>query len=81
MFSREMLVIFAEVLSSWQVIVAAVIVLLYILLVNHVARLSHHPSFSMRPLKSRKKKAKTTEAAPEADSGENENDELGLEEE
>ncbi|MDR1287658.1 MAG: hypothetical protein LBK08_08635 [Treponema sp.] len=82
MFSREMLLIFAEVLTSWQVILAAVIVLLYISLVNYVARLSRRSSFSMRMGKAKKKKKeKPAEAAPEADSEEAENDELGLEEE
>jgi hypothetical protein len=78
MFSEEMISILVEVLTTWQVIAAAVVALLYISLVNYVSRLSHRPSFSMRPGKVKKKKeAPAAAAGPE----ETENDELGLEEE
>jgi flagellar biosynthesis/type III secretory pathway M-ring protein FliF/YscJ len=79
MFSEEMISIFAEVLTTWQVIVAAVVVLLYIFLVNYVSRLSRRPSFSMRPGKVKKKKKEAPAAAEDLEK--TENDELGLEEE
>jgi hypothetical protein len=80
MFSEKMIAILVEVLTSWQVIAAAVVVLLYIFLVNYVSRLSHRPSFSMRAGKAKKKKKKEAPAAAESPE-ETENDELGLEEE
>jgi hypothetical protein len=79
MFSKEMISILVEVLTTWQVIAAAIAALLYISLVNYVSRLSHRPSFSMRPGKVKKKKEAPAAAA--AGPEETENDELGLEEE
>jgi hypothetical protein len=81
MFSSEMISILAEVLTTWQVIAAALVVLLYIFLVNYVSRLSRRPSFSMRPGKTRKKKKKKETPAAAESPEEAENDELGLEEE
>jgi hypothetical protein len=74
MFSKETLSIIAGVITSWQVIVAAIVAILYISLINYVSRFSRRRSFSMGPGKSKKHKEKIPAKVPES-----EDEELGLE--
>jgi len=73
------------VFSSWQVIVVTLAILLYIHLVNHVAKRYHRPrSIKFDKIKIFKKKAKQPAAMgdgiEEAITSSDTNDELGLEE-
>jgi hypothetical protein len=83
MFSKELLSLLLEVITSWQVIAVTVVIVLYLFLVTYVGRLYHRPrSISSFPSKPKKKKEEKA-AAPEDGEGESEqetNDELGLEE-
>jgi hypothetical protein len=80
MFSKEMIALFAKVISSWQVILTTVVLVLYCMLVNYVARTHHRTradfSFSSKPKKVKAEKTPASEVPK--DSGE---DDLGLEEE
>ena len=77
MFSAEVRKLLLEVISSWQVITVTLILILYVFIVNSVARLysrrSRH-SFFPKPIPSSSKAE-----SPLADEGESE--ELDLEEE
>jgi hypothetical protein len=83
MSSKELITLFVEVISSWQVIAVTVVVFLYFYLVSYVARLYRRSSFSsMFSSRPKLKKHKSTPAEPEAETGvESSVDELGLEEE
>ncbi|MDR2435168.1 MAG: hypothetical protein LBD47_11485 [Treponema sp.] len=79
MFSKEMLALLLQVITSWQVIAVTVVVLVYMSLVSYVARIHHRPrSIS----KNKPKKEKAAVAGPEevTGSGSDTNEELGLEE-
>ncbi|MDR2942906.1 MAG: hypothetical protein LBV17_09975 [Treponema sp.] len=81
MFTKEFLEVLKQIIKSWQVIAAAVAVLLYINIVSYVSR-SYHPPRRPREKKI-KMKAEKTEPVPDAVQEEDEsnsNDELGLEE-
>jgi flagellar biosynthesis/type III secretory pathway M-ring protein FliF/YscJ len=81
MFSTELRRLLIQVISSWQVIAVTVIVVIYILIVNRVARLRSRsrPARQPSPKKTKSKASKPPpEAALEASPG---SDELGLEEE
>ena len=73
MFSEEVRKLLAEVLSSWQVLAVTVVLIIYIFLVNYVARLHHRRRRPSMPIV----KPEATEAAAPAGS---DSDELGLEE-
>ena len=73
MFNAEVRKLLIEVISSWQVWVVTVVLVLYVFLVNYVARLYHRPSGFGFPSRS-KSKPEAAAAGPEVD-------ELGLEEE
>jgi len=62
-----------QVVSSWQVLAVTVVLVIYISIVNYVARLQHHSSHKPTIRKPRRKKAEAA-TSPEAE-------ELGLEEE
>jgi hypothetical protein len=78
MFTNEIKELLIQVIGSWQVIAATVVVVLYFFLVSYVARLRHRRRTprSVNPSKSKKN------AAPEPahGGGSDTNDELGLEE-
>jgi hypothetical protein len=82
MFSKEVIALLIDVVTSWQVIAVTIGVFLYMSLVVYVAKTYHRPrAISLSPSKLKKKKKE--EAAPpagEADSEDEINDELGLEE-
>jgi hypothetical protein len=79
MFSKEMLSFLIKVITSWQIIVVTVVLILYFTLVSYVAQLYHVKrsdfSFDSKPKKAKKEKA-PVEAVPEGD-----DDDLGIEEE
>jgi hypothetical protein len=85
MVPKEWLALLIRIITSWQVIVVTVVVFLYFSLVSYVAKLYHRPRSSMfPPAKSKPKKEKPAPAADEGDeieSGESDDDELGLDEE
>ena len=75
MFNAEIRQMLAEVLTSWQVIVVTIVVLIYITIVRRVANIYH---ITNRRVKDKKTKVKTVEADLPAPS---DSDELELEEE
>ena len=78
MFKPEMLKLLAGVISSWQVIVVTIVLVLYLMLVFYAARLYHRPkAFSFASKTKKQKPAKT----PETEINEEGGDDLGLEEE
>ena len=90
MFSPEIRKLLAEVISSWQVWAVAAVIVLYIFLVNFVARVYHRPRSQgsrkpFLPKPKSKPEIPETPSAPTDDSDSEEpepdEDELGLEEE
>ena len=77
MFSEEVRSLLAEVITSWQVLAVTVVLIIYIFLVNYVAKTHHKSPWDSVP-KPRQKAAKT-QAAPEPGAVPDD-DELGLEE-
>ena len=69
--------VLGEVLSSWQVIVAAIALILFFNIVFHVARSYRRP----RVKRERKIRVKAAKQASEEVVIQSENDDLGLEEE
>jgi hypothetical protein len=72
MISEELLTILRQVISSWEVLVVTVVLILYFFLVFYVARLYHRPrSFTMLDRKKgkkrfiKKKKVKTEVSSPQ----------------
>jgi hypothetical protein len=80
MFSKELWDFLIKVLTSWQIILVTVVLILYFTLVSYVARLYHSSSsdfsFDSKPKKAKKEKV-PVEAVPEG----NDDDDLGIEEE
>jgi len=78
MFSDEIKRLLFQVISSWQVLVVTGILIVYIFIVNNVARIYHRrPRRMEKPKKAKPVKQEAAEVPePEA----SENDELGLEE-
>ena len=78
MFSAEIRSLLAEVITSWQVLAVTGVLIIYIFLVNYVARIHQRPRhFSMPGIKKSKAKKAPVPSAPEPVS---DDDELGLEE-
>ena len=78
MFSEEIKRLLVQVITSWQVLAVTVVIIIYIFLVNFVARTYHRPRrLSMPRIKKRKTSEAPASSAPEAAS---DDDELGLEE-
>ncbi|MCL1812349.1 MAG: hypothetical protein FWG29_02370 [Treponema sp.] len=78
MFTKEMFGFLFKVITSWQIIVVTVCLLIYFSLVSYVARI-YHPghsglSFDSKPRKKKEKKA--TAVLPES----SDEDDLGIEE-
>jgi len=78
MFSEEVRKLLVEVITSWQVLAVTVILIVYIFLVNYVARLYHRRRRQPPMPKVKPMKQVTQEAS--ADKAHSETDELGLEE-
>jgi len=64
MFSDELSGLFIQVVKSWQVIAVTIILILYICLINYVARSYHRPRFVSQ---SKPKKVKTAPPAENAE--------------
>jgi hypothetical protein len=81
-FSKEVIDLLLQVLKSWQVIAVTIAIILYMSLVSYVARTHHRPRASKAKAKTKTKKQKAAPAGPEevAGSGDDVNNELGLEE-
>ena len=80
MLSREMMHLLSQVIGSWQVLTVTIVLVIYIFLVNYVARSYHRPRVAAKfklPTIKKPKKANPTEEIETTD----DNDELGLEEE
>ena len=75
MFSAEVRNLLIQVISSWQVLMVTVVIVLYFFLVSYVARAYHRPRKLSLP-KKKKKAEKEKSEEPVLD----ETDELGLEE-
>jgi hypothetical protein len=79
-FSEELKDLLFRVITSWQVIVVTVALILYFLLVSYVARLHRYPRpIAMEGAPKRAKNSGKGEAAETTEIAEN--DDLGLEEE
>jgi len=82
MFPGGIVALLKQVITSWQVIAVTLGFILYVFIVNYVAR-SHHRTRTVKKLSFAKKKSKPAAAASgidEVPSSSNSNDELGLEE-
>ena len=81
MFSKEMINLAIQLISTWQVIAVTVVLVLFVFLINYVAKPHHQPLFVS---KAKPKKAKSAAKAEKTDkkksADEAINDELGLEE-
>ena len=80
MFNSEIRNLLIQVITSWQVLAVTGVLIVYVFLVNYVAKLYHHPrppSFTMPKIK-KQKPEKTQEPAAGVAS---ESDEMELEEE
>ena len=64
MFSNELKELLPQVIRSWQVIAVTIAIVLYICLVNYVARTHHRPNFVS---KTKPKKAKAKPAPKPAE--------------
>ena len=76
MFNAEIRRLLAQVITSWQVLVVSGVIVVYIFLVNYVAKAYHRRP--RRPPAS--KKAKPEKPLAPAKSPKSDDDELGLEE-
>jgi hypothetical protein len=66
-----------QLLNRWEVIAVTIVIVLYISLVNYVARTHHRPRLSKsKPVKAKKQPKPVKKKPTEAET----NDELGLEE-
>jgi hypothetical protein len=81
MFSKEFLSIVINVISSWQVIIVTIVIILYVSLVSYAAQSYRRPrSASVFKPKAKKKKIDThVSDTPEIFADDTINDELGLE--
>jgi hypothetical protein len=80
MFTKEFYDVLIQTVKSWQVIAAAVAVLLYLKIVSYVSRGYHRPKRKKVNRKSKKNEPAQLSVPEEGETGSNSNDELGLEE-
>jgi hypothetical protein len=80
MFSKEVLALLTEVISSWQIIAITVALVLYLNIVFYVARAYHRPRAKLSDKIKFKRKAKTAAGSAEAAITSGSSNELGLEE-
>jgi hypothetical protein len=80
-FSKEVLNLLGQVITSWQVLVVTLGFIFYVNIVTYVARDRYRPPKAQKT-RVRKNKVKMPPAAgpEEAEAGSSTNDELGLEE-
>ena len=77
MFSEEIRKLLFQVISSWQVLAVTGVLIIYIFIVNNVARIYHRRPHRIEMPKKAKQEQPPETPAPEASA---ETDELGLEE-
>jgi hypothetical protein len=77
MFNEELRGLLVQVITSWQVLAVTGVLIIYIFLVNSVARVYHRRRHSYAPPKIKKGKSKETTEGPDISAS----DDLGLEEE
>ena len=81
MFEKEIFQLLRQVITSWQVIVISIGLVLYLNIVFYVARAYHNPGFGKLTIKKKKKKKdEVVVSSDDSDDSADENDELGLEE-
>ena len=83
MFSKEIFTLLKEVISSWQVIVITIGLILYLNIVFYASRVYHRPRMDLKnKISSRIKKyrSKSKSGISESITESNPKDELGLEE-
>jgi len=82
MFQNEVVNLLIQVIKSWQVIAITVALVLYMFLVNYVARTHHRPRFvsKSKPRKSKSKAASKAKPSGAVTEDEDSNAALGLEE-
>ena len=82
MFSNKLTELLIQVVKSWQVIAVTIALVMYMFLVNFVARTYHRPSYvsRSRPHKTKKKAAPAAKSSGKETPKETTNDELGLSE-
>jgi hypothetical protein len=78
MFTDELKNLLIQVITSWQVLAVTGVLVVYVFLVNYVARLYHRNK--PRPLYGRKPKKGKAGAAPAGEVEPSADDDLGLEE-
>jgi hypothetical protein len=79
MFSKEVLALLTEVITSWQVIAITVALVIYLNIVFYVSRAYHRPRMKLSEKIKFKKKSKTA-AGPAEEATTGATDDLGLEE-
>jgi len=67
MFSNKLTELFFQVITSWQVIAVTIALVLFIYLVNYVARSYHRPRFVSKSKPKKKKAAAATPAEKPAE--------------
>jgi len=80
MFSKEFIDLLTQVIKSWQVIVVAIVFILYVKIVSYVGRGYYVPKRKKVKAAKKEKQEPVPAAAPEESGGSGSNDELGLEE-
>ena len=83
MFSKDIMQLLMQVVSSWQVIAVTIALVLYMNIIFHVARTGYYRPRAAKKMKVKKVKAQAAESGPEevvSSPGASVNDELGLEE-
>jgi len=81
MFSKEVFSLLKEVITSWQVIVATVVIILYLNIVFYASRAYRRPRLGFKDkISSRIKKYRSGKKSENLEASLNKKDELGLEE-
>ena len=80
MFEKEIFQVLKHVVTSWQVIVISIALVLYLNIVFYVAKAYHSPRFKKININIKRKKKNEAVVVADASGGDAENDELGLEE-
>ena len=83
MFSKEVLILLKEVISSWQVLVVTIVLIFFLNIVFYTARAYHRPKIKLKDkisFRIKKSKSRNAEGIAEEIPDSNQKDELGLEE-
>jgi len=80
MFTKEFYDLLIQIVKSWQVIAAGIVVFLYLKIVSYASKSYHRPRAKKIKIKKEKAAPTPVETHDEEDHESNSNDELGLEE-